>query len=55
VIHAAQDRNFCLEEHRELTTQIPNARLVQVEVSGHMSPMEAPEAITALLRHWLTY
>ena len=54
VIHAAQDKNFSLEEHEELVNQIPNAELAIVENSGHMSPMEAPEAITTLLRHWLT-
>jgi len=54
-IHAAQDRNFSLEEHRELVEQIPNARLAIVEDSGHMSPMEMPQAVTALLRFWLTY
>lgn len=54
VIHAAQDNNFSLEEHEELVNQIPNADLAIVENSGHMSPMEAPEDITALLRHWLT-
>jgi pimeloyl-ACP methyl ester carboxylesterase len=53
VIHAAQDKNFSLEEHKELVNQIPHAELAIVENSGHMSPMEAPEAITALLCHWL--
>lgn len=54
-IHAAQDNVFSLEEHRELINQIKNAKLAVVEDSGHMSPMEVPQAITALLRYWLTY
>lgn len=54
VIHAALDQNFSLEEHQELSEQIPGAKLAVVENSGHMSPMERPEAITALLRKWLT-
>lgn len=55
VIHAAQDKNFSLLEHQELVNQIQNAKLALVEDSGHMSPMEVPQAITALLRFWLTY
>lgn len=55
VIHAAQDKVFSLEEHKELVNQIQNAELAIIEDSGHMSPMEVPQAITALLRFWLTY
>ncbi len=52
VIHATQDKNFSQEEHEELAHQIPNAKLAIVEKSGHMSPMEAPQAIADLLRSW---
>ncbi|MBU6384053.1 MAG: alpha/beta hydrolase [Verrucomicrobia bacterium] len=55
VIHATQDRVFTLEEHQELTQKIPHAQLALVEDSGHMSPMEQPVAVTALLRYWFTY
>lgn len=55
VIHASQDKNFSLLEHQELVNQIQNAKLALVEGSGHMSPMEMPQAITALMRFWLTY
>lgn len=54
-IHARQDTVFSLDEHEELVAQIKNAKLAIVEDSGHMSPMEVPQAITALLRYWLTY
>lgn len=54
VIHAAQDKVFSLEEHRELVDQIQGAKLATVEDSGHMSPMEMPQAITTLLKFWLT-
>jgi len=53
-IHAAQDAVFSFDEHKELVVQIKNAKLAVVEESGHMSPMEVPQAITALLRYWLT-
>lgn len=53
VIHAAQDSVFSLDEHKELVNQIPNGQLVILEGSGHMSPMEMPQAITTLLKFWL--
>lgn len=55
VIHAAQDRNFSIEEHKELVAEIPNAKLAVIEDSGHMSPLEMPQVVTALLRYWLTW
>ncbi len=55
VIHAAQDRNFSLEDHLKLTDKIPNAKLAIIEDSGHMSPMEQPQAVTSHLRYWLSY
>lgn len=55
VVHASQDENFSLEKHVELVEKIPNAKLAIVEDSGHMSPLEMPQAVTSLLRYWLTY
>lgn len=55
VIHAAQDQNFTLEEHIEIVEKVPNAKLAIIEDSGHMSPLEMPQAVTSLLRFWLTY
>ncbi len=52
VIHAAQDKNFSQEEHEELVNHIPHAKLAILEDSGHMSPMEVPQAVTDLLRSW---
>ncbi|WP_414638143.1 alpha/beta fold hydrolase [Azospirillum sp.] len=34
---------------------IPGARFIPVEDAGHLSPMERPQAVTALLREWLVY
>lgn len=53
VIHAENDQNFSLDEHEELASKIPEAKLQIIPNSGHMSPMEAPESVTALLRQWL--
>ena len=53
IIHARQDQVFTLEMHEEMKNLIPNAKLAIVEDSGHMSPMEQPETVTRLMRHWL--
>lgn len=39
--------------HEEMAAGIPGARLVVVEDSGHMTPLERPQAVTAVLRYWL--
>lgn len=53
VIHAKQDRNFSLEEHREMPDRILQVHLEIVEGSGHMSPMETPLAIAEFFCQWL--
>ena len=40
-------------QHEAMLQQIPHARLVIIENSGHMTPMERPEAVTAALQDWL--
>jgi pimeloyl-ACP methyl ester carboxylesterase len=55
IIHARQDQVFTLDMQEEMGRLIPNAKLALVEDSGHMSPMEQSEAITALMRLWLNY
>lgn len=54
VIHAVHDRVFSLEDHQNLVQNIPKAKLAIIENCGHMSTMEKPEAVSALLRTWLT-
>lgn len=39
--------------HEEMAAAIPGARLVLIEQCGHLSAMEQPQAVTALLRDWL--
>lgn len=41
------------ESHREMAALIPGADLVMIPDAGHMTPLEQPEAITALLRDLL--
>jgi pimeloyl-ACP methyl ester carboxylesterase len=39
---------------QEMATDIANARLVVIEDSGHMTPLEKPAEVSAALRRWLT-
>lgn len=41
------------EQHREIAQAIPHARYVVFAGSGHMAPMEVPDAVTAALREWM--
>lgn len=43
------------ELHAEIAEGIPGARCVPIEDCGHLSAMERPQAVTALLRSWLVY
>jgi pimeloyl-ACP methyl ester carboxylesterase len=53
VVHGRTDELFTVTDHERLATQIPAARLVVIEDSGHMPQVERPQAVTALLRLWL--
>ncbi len=53
VVCAAQDKNFSRGEHEEIVAQVPKAKLAVIEDSGHMSPLEMPQAVTTLIRFWL--
>jgi pimeloyl-ACP methyl ester carboxylesterase len=44
-----------VEFHEEMADLIPHAKLAVIEQCGHMSTMERPQAVTALLRQWLLY
>jgi pimeloyl-ACP methyl ester carboxylesterase len=42
------------EQHRLMAEAVRHARFTLFERSGHMAPMEAPQAVTAALRDWMT-
>ncbi|MFW2851951.1 alpha/beta fold hydrolase [Sphingomonas sp. TX0543] len=42
------------DQHRAIAAAIPGARLAIVPGAGHMLPAEAPEALSAILRDWIT-
>ena len=48
-----QDALCSVEMHEEISAAIPGSSLVMIEECGHLSSMERPQAITALLRYWL--
>ncbi len=42
-----------LARHAEIAEAVPGARLSIIEDCGHLSTMERPQAVTAMLRDWL--
>jgi protocatechuate 4,5-dioxygenase alpha subunit len=53
VIVGRQDRWSPLAQHQEIAALIPNAELIVIEDSGHMSPVEQPDQVSHALLHWL--
>lgn len=53
VIAAAQDQLRSADEARELAATIPNASLEVIGNSGHLIPIEQPDALAATIRAWL--
>ena len=55
LVFGRQDALTPLDYGEEMAAAIPRARLAVVEECGHLSTMERPHAVTALLRDWLLY
>ena len=53
VICGRQDNLTPLAQHQAMVDAIPDAILVAIEDSGHLSPIEQPHAVSAALRYWL--
>ena len=53
VLVGRQDALTPVERHEEIASSIACSRLVVIEDCGHLSTMERPQAVTALLRDWL--
>lgn len=53
VVAAGQDRLRSREESDELRDGIPGAELAVIEDSGHMLPIEAPQALLDVMLPWL--
>jgi len=55
VIVGREDQGTPVAAAEEIAAGIRGARLAIVEDCGHLSTIEQPEAVTALLRDWLLY
>lgn len=53
VLVGCQDTMTPTKIARDMAQKLPQAALVEIENCGHLSTMEQPEAVTALLRYWL--
>lgn len=53
VLCGAEDIATPPDAHREMAEAIPGARLEIIEGCGHLSTLEAPEAVTEALERWL--
>jgi pimeloyl-ACP methyl ester carboxylesterase len=53
VICGRQDAVTPLDRSEEIAAAIPGARLAIIEDCGHLSALERPQAVTALMRLWL--
>jgi pimeloyl-ACP methyl ester carboxylesterase len=53
IVAAGQDRLRSREEAEELHAGLPGSELAVIEDSGHMLPIEAPEALLAVILPWL--
>ena len=53
VVCGRQDALTPLERAREIATDIPDARLVVIEECGHLTTLERPAEVTAVMRSWL--
>ncbi|HYN39737.1 MAG TPA: alpha/beta fold hydrolase, partial [Rhodospirillales bacterium] len=53
VLCGRQDGLTPLADSIEMAEKIPRAKLVVVEDCGHLSTMERPRAVSAVLRYWL--
>jgi pimeloyl-ACP methyl ester carboxylesterase len=55
VICGRQDALTPLARSQEIAAAIPDAKLAIIEECGHLSTMERPHAVTALMRIWLHF
>ena len=53
LVVAARDDRLCpVERHEEVAGLVPGSRLVVLESCAHLSPLEQPTAVSALLGSW---
>jgi len=55
IVVGREDAITPVELHEEMAAAIPGSELVIIEDCGHLSTLEQPQAVSALLRRWLLY
>jgi pimeloyl-ACP methyl ester carboxylesterase len=55
ILCGEQDVLTPLASHQDMVNGLPHARLIVIASSGHMTPMEQPDAVSSALRDWLTW
>ncbi len=53
VICGRQDAICPIADHRLMAATVPGARFVAIEDCGHLSSIERPHAVTAVMQYWL--
>ena len=50
VLHGVEDKFISVDKARQLASQIPNAKYVEVPNAGHATPIEAPDVCASALQ-----
>lgn len=53
LLYGRQDVMTPTKVQAEMAANMPNARMVVIEECGHLSALERPQAVSAVLRYWL--
>ena len=54
IVGGREDRRISPADHQRLAEEIPRSKLAIIEDAGHFTPLEQPEKVTTVLRHWLS-
>jgi len=53
IVSSDADKLRTVEESEEMAARIPHAELVIIPDSGHMTPLETPDALFAIIAAWI--
>ncbi|MGY4690741.1 alpha/beta fold hydrolase [Salibacterium sp. K-3] len=53
ILAGREDALSSMESHREMADLIPDSKLIYIDNCGHLSTVDQPEAVTAVLMYWL--
>ena len=55
IIAGREDLRTTPEAHEALAKEIPASELAIIDEAAHFTPLEQPDAVTAILQHWITH